>query len=74
MNTRLAAYLSGAPYLIRIHIAKGQRRVAILDRTKRWKAAARNMRAAGRPDCQIAHALGCPRAALDRVLAFGFRF
>lgn len=75
MNTRLALYLSGAPYLVRHHYRKGGgHKVAILDRTRRWRAAARAMRAAGRSDLEIVSALGCSRPALARVLGFGWRF
>jgi len=55
-------------------ILKGGKRVAILDQSRRWRAAARAMRAAGHHDLAIACALRCSRAALNRVLAFGFRF
>lgn len=73
MNTRLAIYVSGAAYLVRHHTAKG-RRVPILDRTKRWRAAATRMRSTGRSDLEILCALGCKREALARVLAFKWRF
>lgn len=74
MNTHLALYLSGAAYLVRVSYRPGGRRVAVLDRTKRWKAAAIRMRASGRSDLQIVSALGCKREALHRVLGFGWRF
>lgn len=72
MNARLALYLTGAAYLVRHHTAKG-RRVPVLDRTKRWRSAARAMRSAGRTDLEIVTALGCNRQALALVLAFNFR-
>ncbi|MCR6673273.1 hypothetical protein [Devosia ginsengisoli] len=74
MNARLAAYLSGAPYLARSIYLKGGGRVAVLDRTRRWKAAARAMRAAGKRDLHIALALGKKRPDIERVLSMSFRF
>lgn len=73
MNTRLALYLSGAPFHART-IYRNGRRVAVIDRTKRWKCAARAMRAAGMPDHQISMGLRCSRAAIERVLSFAWRF
>jgi hypothetical protein len=49
-------------------------RVAVLDRTVRWKAAARAMRRSGRRDLHICCSLRRSREALDRVLDFGWRF
>lgn len=74
MNSRLALYLSGAAYLVRVHYRPGGKRVAILDRTKRWRSAARAMRRSGRSEYEIVAALGCSREALRRVLAFGWKF
>lgn len=73
MNSRLEIYLSGSPYLVRTFYRKGKK-TAILDRTKRWRSAARTLRAAGKNDRQISHVLGCSCRALDLVMSFTFRF
>ncbi|MBN9033674.1 MAG: hypothetical protein BGO05_05315 [Rhizobiales bacterium 63-7] len=74
MNARLALYVTGAAYLSRTIYLPGGRRVAVLDRTKRWKMAARAMRAAGLRDYIISAGLRRQRSTLDRVLAFEWRF
>lgn len=73
MNPRFFLFLSGAPYLARIIYLKGGRRVPVLDRTKRWRSAARRMKRDGRSDLEIICALGCKRDALSRALDFRFR-
>lgn len=72
MNSRLFLYVSGAPYLVRFCNCGG-RRVPVLDRTKRWRAAARAMRAAGRTELEIVMALRRSRASINKVLDFSFR-
>jgi hypothetical protein len=74
MNIRLERYLSGAPYHARTIYPGGGRRVAVFDRTLRWRSVARAMRAAGHRDSMIACSLGRSRETLDRVLSFSFRF
>lgn len=74
MNLRLAAYLSGTAYLVRVSHRPGGKRTVILDRTKRWRAAARAMKKAGRTEFEIVFALGRSREALARVTSFHFRF
>lgn len=74
MNARLALCVSGAPYLSRTIYLPGGRRVVVLDRTRRWKTAARAMRAVGVRDYSISVALGRQRSTIERVLAFEWRF
>ncbi len=74
MNIRLERYLSGAPFHARTIYPGGGRRVAVLDRTLRWRAVARAMRTAGYRDSTIAYSLGRSREALDRVLGFSWHF
>lgn len=74
MNARLALYVSGAACHARTIYLKGGRRVAVIDRTRRMKSAARAMRKAGIRDLHIACALRCPRSVLERLLSFEWRF
>lgn len=74
MNLRLERYLSGAAFHARTIYIPGGRRVAVLDKTRRWRSAARRMRAAGHADSFIAGTFRLPRASLDRVLDFRWRF
>ncbi len=74
MEMNLARYLAGSAFHARTLYVGGGRRVQVFDRTKRWRQSARSMRAGGRTDHQIAHALGITRELLDRALAFGWRF
>jgi len=73
MNMRLASYIAGAAFLARVVHRPGGRRFAVLDRTTRWRAAARALRAQGLSDRQIGRALGKRAATVSRVLSFGWR-
>ncbi len=73
MNTRLALYVSGAAFHTRTIYLRG-RRVAVLDKTKRWRAAAAAMRRAGKRDYEISVRLPCTREAMEKALSFGWRF
>lgn len=74
MNLRLARYLAGSAFHVRTIFPGGGRRIAVLDRTKRWRRSARSMRARGHCDQDVACACRISRDTLDRVSAFGWRF
>jgi len=74
MSLHRDRYLASAAFFVAALHRPGGRRIAVFDRTVRWKSAAKSMRKSGKSTLAIACALGRPRSSIDRVLSFGWRF
>lgn len=74
MNINLERYLAGSAFFVRHVIRGGKSRCAVFDRTRRWRQLAIRMAAQGQRLDEIAYKLRRPRASVERVLAFRWRF
>ena len=70
MNLAFEKYRAGWGTYVGHIIIPGGRRVAVLDRQRRARAAITALKAQGMAECEIAHALGRPRAFVRTVLAY----